>query len=272
MDIRAKRFIGKVAFITGIARGQGREHAVRLAAEGASIIGIDSCSDFASTSYVPATEADLADTIAAVQDVGGRILTSIVDVRDGDGVAAALAAGVDTFGRLDLVIANAAICSYGQVWELTDTQWHETIDVNLTGVWHTLRAAAPILIDQGEGGSIVVISSGAGLKGLPLLGHYGATKWAITGLARTLANEVGPYSIRVNTIHPTAVRTPMGRDPSLHAAFEAHPEFLGSFGNVLPVGSVDASDISDAVLWLLSDEARWVTGAAIPVDAGSGQR
>ena len=272
MDTHGNRFTGKVAFITGVARGQGREHAVRLAAEGASIIGIDSCSEFVSTSYASATEADLADTIAAVEEVGGRIVTSIVDVRDGDGVAAALAAGVDTFGRLDLVIANAAICSYGQVWELTDTQWHETIDVNLTGVWHTLRAAVPILIAQDEGGSIVVISSGAGLKGLPLLGHYGATKWAVTGLARTLANEVGPHSIRVNTVHPTAVRTPMGRDPSLRAAFDAHPEFAGSFGNVLPVGSVDASDISDAVLWLLSDEARWVTGAAIPVDAGSGQR
>lgn len=265
------RFTDKVAFITGIARGQGREHAIRLAAEGASIIGVDACTAFQSTTYEPATEEDLAETVSAVTAVGGRIEASVADVRDAAGLKGALDRGLDTFGRLDLVVANAAICSFGRLWELTESQWHETIDTNLTGVWNTLRLTVPVLLEQGEGGSIVVTSSGAGLKGLPMLAHYGATKWAITGMARTLANEVGDQSIRVNTVHPTAVKTPMGKDPSLKGLFDEHPGFVRSFGNLLPVGSVETSDISDAVLWLLSDEARYVTGAAIPVDAGSTQ-
>ena len=265
------RFADRVAFITGIARGQGREHAVRLAAEGAAIIGLDSCAPPDATTYEPATEADLAETVSRVERAGGRIVARVTDVRDAAGVAAVLDEGVSTFGRLDAVIANAGVCSYGRLWELTPEQWTETLDVNLTGVWHTLRAAVPVLIDQGEGGSIVITSSGAGLKGLPLLGHYGATKWAITGLARSLANEVAEHSIRVNTVHPTAVRTPMGDDPGLRAVLDAHPLLVRSFGIMLPTGKIDSSDVADAVLWLLSDEAKWITGAAIPVDAGASQ-
>ena len=209
------RFTGRVAFITGVARGQGREHAVRLAAEGASIIGLDSCAPPATTTYEPATEADLAETVAAVEEAGGRMVGRVADVRDAAAVQAVVDEGVATLGRLDHVIANAAVCSYGRLWELTPEQWTEMVDVNLTGVWHTLRASVPTLIEQGRGGSIVITSSGAGLKGLPLLSHYGATKWAVTGLARSLANEVAEHSIRVNTVHPTAVRTPMGDDPGL---------------------------------------------------------
>jgi SDR family mycofactocin-dependent oxidoreductase len=266
-----ERFNGRVAFITGVARGQGREHAVRLAAEGASIIGLDSCAPPATTTYEPATEADLAVTVAAVEAAGGRMVGRVADVRDAAAVQAVVDEGVATLGGLDHVIANAAVCSYGRLWELTPEQWTETVDVNLTGVWHTLRATVPTLIEQGRGGSIVITSSGAGLKGLPLLGHYGATKWAITGMARSLANEVGEHSIRVNTVHPTAVRTPMGDDPGLRAVLGAHAHLARSFGNMLPTGKIEAADVSDAVLWLLSEEARWVTGAAIPVDAGASQ-
>lgn len=268
---RLPRFTDRVVLITGGARGQGREHAVRLAREGADLVVIDACSKFDTTSYEPATEDDLAETVRLVEETGRRIVHRVGDVRDAAVVESLVAEGVETFGRLDGVVANAAICSYGRLWEVTDEQWREIIDVNLTGVWHTLRAAVPAMIDAGNGGSIVITSSGGGLKGLPMLGAYGATKWAVVGMARTLANETAEYSIRVNTVHPTAVRTPMGRDPQLRAVLDAHPGFARSFGNMLPVGSIEPGDVSDAVLWLLSDEAKWVTAATIPVDAGAAE-
>lgn len=265
------RFDGKVVLITGAARGQGREHAVRLASEGARLLLLDLCAPVESTTYEPATVDDLDESVRLVEKSGGQVIARRGDVRSAVDVSSLVGDGVDAFGRLDGVIANAAICSYGRLWELTDAQWHETVDVNLTGVWQTVRAVVPAMIDADNGGSIVITSSGAGLKGIPMLGHYGATKWAVVGMARTLANEVAAHRIRVNTIHPTAVRTPMGDDPGLRSAFDAHPEYGRSFGNMLPVGKIDASDIADAVLWLLSDEARWVTGVALPVDAGASQ-
>ncbi len=264
-----RRFADQVVFITGVARGQGRTHALRLAAEGAAIIGIDSCAPVASTSYPPATPEDLASTVAEVEALGGTILASVADVRDADAVERAVHDGVAELGRLDGVIANAAICSYNRLWELTPEQWQETLDVNLTGVWHTLRAAVPPMLAGDRGGSIVVVSSAAALKALPFLSHYGATKAGVTNLAQSLAHELAPSSIRVNTVHPTAVRTPMGADRSLRGVIDANPDLSGAFGNLLPVGSIDPDDVSDAVLWLLSDEARYVTGAAIPVDAGA---
>lgn len=265
------RFDGKVAFITGAARGQGREHALRLAAGGADVVLVDACAPFATTGYEASTSADLAQTVRLVEAEGRRALPFEVDVRDSPAMIDAARQAAGELGRLDLVVANAGICSYGRLWELTDEQWHEMLDVNLTGVWHTIRAVVPALIEAGNGGSVVLTSSGAGLKGLPMLGHYGATKHALVGLARSLANEVAEFGIRVNTVHPTAVRTPMGNDPDLVGVFGKFPQFRRSFGNMLPVGKVDASDITDAVAWLLSDEARYVTGVALPVDAGANE-
>lgn len=267
-----KRFAHRVAFITGIARGQGRSHAVRLASQGAAIIGIDICAPFTSTSYPAASIDDLDETVALVEQAGGKILAQVADVRDGVAVQSVVNQGVELFGRLDYVVANAGICSYGRLWEITEEQWNETVDVNLTGVWQTLRATVPHIIAGGSGGSIVLTSSGAGLKGLPMLAHYGATKWGLVGMARTLAVELGPESIRVNTVHPTAVRTPMGKDPSLRALLDDNPRFRESFGNILPTGSIEPHDVTDAVEWLLSDAARSVTGIALPVDAGASQR
>lgn len=272
MDPSHERFTGKVVLITGVARGQGRSHAIRLAHEGSSIIGLDIVGAVDTVEYEPATADDLDETVRAVEKVGGRIVVEVGDVRDESALTGLVARGFERFGRLDGVVANAAICTYGRLWELTPTQWQTMIDVNLTGVWQTLRATVPVMLEQDRGGSIVVVSSAAGLKALPLLSHYGATKAGITNLAQSLAHELAPHSIRVNSVHPTAVRTPMGKDPSLRAAIAAHPEVTGSFGNLLPVGSIDPDDVTAAVTWLLSDEARYVTGVALPVDAGSSRR
>ena len=272
MAAAAQRFANKVVLITGVARGQGRSHAVRLAAEGASIIGIDCARPIETVHYEAATPDDLAETIEAVRSAGGRILADIGDVRDGPALRDLVERGVAELGGLDGVVANAAICTYGRLWELSDEQWQTMIDVNLTGVWQTLRATVPVLLEQNRGGSIVVVSSAAALKALPLLSHYGATKAGITNMAQSLAHELAPHSIRVNTVHPTAVRTPMGKDSSLREAIAANPEVTGVFGNLLPVGSIEPSDVSDAVLWLLSDEARYLTGVALPVDAGASRR
>ncbi len=265
------RFDGQVVFITGIARGQGRSHALRLAREGAAIVGLDLCGPLESSSYEASTAADLAETVRQVEEVGGEIVARVGDVRSLDDVEATVSAGVERFGALHHVVANAAVCSYGLLWELTPTQWQETLDVNLTGVWHTLRATVPRLLEAEGNRAVVVVSSGAGLKGLPLLGHYGATKWGVTGLSRTLAQEVAPYGIRVNSVHPTAVRTPMGYDPELPAVLADHPDAARAFGNMLPVGRIDPEDVTEAVVWLLSPEARWVTAVALPVDAGASQ-
>ncbi len=265
----ASRFDGRTIFITGVARGQGRSHAVRLAAEGASVIGVDLCADVGTVGYPPATPEDLAETVAAVEAAGGRIQATVADVRDQTALRDALHAGVDAFGGLDGVIANAGICSFGRLWELTDDQWRSVVDVNLTGVFHTLRATVPILVEAGHGGAIVVTTSGAGVKPLPLLGHYSATKAGVIAMARSLAHEVAAEQIRVNCVVPTSVHTPMGRDATLREVIAAHPEATAAFGNLLPVGSVEPSDITAAVTWLLSDEARYVTGVALPVDAGT---
>lgn len=264
------RFADRTYFITGVARGQGRSHAIALAAQGASIIGIDACAAVGPVGYPPATAEDLAVTIGQVEEAGGQMLGRVCDVRDVDALHAALAEGIATFGGLDGVIANAGICSYGRVWELTDDQWHSVIDTNLTGVFHTLRATLPHLLDHPEpGAAIVVTTSGAGVKPLPLLGHYSATKAGVIALARSLAHEVATHGVRVNVVAPTAVRTPMGRDATLREVIEANPEATSAFGNLLPVGSVEPEDITEAVTWLLSDAARHVTGVVLPVDAGA---
>ncbi|MGS2804731.1 mycofactocin-coupled SDR family oxidoreductase [Nocardia sp. MW-W600-9] len=264
-----RRYEGKVVFITGAARGQGRAEAIRFAEEGADIIAIDACVDFASTSYPGATEDDLAETVRLVEAAGGKIAASKADVRDFAGLSAALAAGIEQFGRLDVVVANAGICSAALSWEITAEQWQETVDVNLTGVFHTAKAAIPYLIEQGEGGAMVFTSSVAGLKGIPFTAHYVATKHAITGLAKTMANELGAHKIRVNTVHPAGVATGM-QMAEMGPLFEQYASTLAPiFMNALPTYITEAADIAAAVAWLCSDEAAQVTGAQIPVDMGN---
>jgi SDR family mycofactocin-dependent oxidoreductase len=269
MVVNAQRFLGRVAFITGAARGQGRAEATRLAAEGADIIAIDNCTSAATTQYEGATPADLKVTARLVQEQGRRVVAAQVDVRDFDGLKAALEAGVHELGRLDVVVANAGICSTAMSWEITLEQWRETIDTNLTGVFHTMKAAVPILITQGTGGSIVITSSVAGLRGLPFLGHYAASKHGVVGLAKTMANELGQYNIRVNTIHPHGVESGM-TVPDMVPFIEKFATTLAPiFMGTLPYQISQPEDIANAVAWLASDEARHVTGIQLPLDLGT---
>lgn len=273
------RLQGRVAFITGAARGQGRAHAVRFAQEGADVIAVDLCDQPESTRgiYAGATEADLDQTVKEVEALDRRIVASRVDVRDGAGLRAAVADGVAQLGRLDAVVANAGIFSFGQpAHEVSDDDWKEILDVNLTGVWQTCKAATPAMLEGGRGGSITITSSTAGLKGTPSVAPYTASKHAVVGLMRTLALELGPHSIRVNTIHPTGVATPMILNEPVWRLFlpgVEHPTqeqgaeaFAGT--NALPVPWVEPVDIANAALFLASDDARYVTGTELKVDAG----
>ncbi len=263
------RLDGKVALITGAARGQGRAEAVRLASEGADIIAVDSCADAASTHYPGATREDLDACVKDVEALDRRVVARVADVRDFAALSAAVAEGVAELGRLDVVVANAGICSAAMSWEITPEQWQETLDVNLTGVFHTVKATVPTLIAQGTGGSIVITSSVAGLRGLPFLGHYVASKHGVVGLARTLANELGQYRIRVNTVHPNGVATGM-TVPDMQPLIAEHAATLGPiFMSALPDQVSQPEDIAAAVAWLASDDARHVTGSQIPVDLGT---
>lgn len=263
------RVEGKVAFITGAAHGQGRSHAVRLAEEGADIIAVDICHGYPSMSYRMGTAEELTETARQVEALDRRIVTREADVRDAGALKRALDDGIAELGRLDVVVANAGICSVQSWDEVTPQVWQDTLDTNLTGVWNTMTVAAPHLIDGG-GGSIICTSSTAGIKGLPFLAPYVAAKHGVVGIAKSLANELAAQRIRVNTVHPTGVNTPMseglggldgliGRDPQIG------PVFMNSY----PVESVEARDISNAVLFLASDEARYVTGLEFTVDAGN---
>ncbi|MXP24242.1 mycofactocin-coupled SDR family oxidoreductase [Gordonia sp. HNM0687] len=273
------RVDGKVAFITGAARGQGRSHAVRLAAEGADIIAVDICENISTVTpfYELATEADLEETARLVEKEGRRIVARKADVRDRDALQEAFDAGAAEFGGVDIVVANAGIASYGKSWELTRQQWDDMIAVNLTGVYNTAVVAIPTMIEAGRGGSIMFTASIGGFKGIQQVGHYVAAKHGIVGLMRNMANELGEYSIRVNTIHPTNVDTMMIQNPGTHGMFapgdpeptqdKAMAGFMSL--NTLPVPWVGAADISNAVVFLASDEAQFITGATLPVDAGA---
>jgi SDR family mycofactocin-dependent oxidoreductase len=265
----AGRVAGKVAFITGAARGQGRSHAIRLAEEGADIIAVDICEDIASVGYGLATEADLAETVKAVEALDRRIFARKADVRDASALKAAVDAGVAELGKLDIVSANAGICTV-QTWdEVTPAVWQDTLDTNLTGVWNTMVVAAPHLIANG-GGSIICTSSTAGIKGLPFLAPYVAAKHGVVGIARSMANELAQHKIRVNTVHPTGVQTPMVAGlGGLDAILGRDPQLGPIFMNTLPIEIVEPVDISNAVLFLASDEARYVTGLEFTVDAGN---
>ena len=274
----AGRVEGMVAFITGAARGQGRSHAIRLAQEGADIIAIDLCDSVDSTPYGGATEADLAETVKEVEALDRRIVATVADVRDAAALSAALDDGVAQLGRLDIVVANAGITSFGPVDQLPEQSWQDMIDINLTGVWHTVKCSVRHLREGGRGGSIVLTSSGAGLKAYPGLAHYVSSKHGLVGLMRACALELGPEGIRVNSIHPTNVDTAMLQHDAMYRLFRPdveHPtremfEPIAKGMHVLPIPWVDSVDISNAVLFLASDEGRYITGATLPVDGGLG--
>lgn len=266
----ARSLEGRVALVTGAARGQGRSHAVHLAREGADVIALDACGPVGPATYEPATPADLDETTRLVAAEGGRVLARRVDVRDLDALEAVVGETTAELGRLDVVVANAGLCSWGRFWELRPEQWHSVLDTNVTGVWHTLRCVAPIMIDAGRGGSIVVVSSVAGLRPLPGQAHYSASKHAVVGLAGTAAIELAPYDIRVNTVHPWGVATPMGEDRGVATLLREHPDLAPAFRQLLTRPRMaDPQDISDAVVWLASDRSRTVTGIALPVDLGA---
>jgi (+)-trans-carveol dehydrogenase len=270
------RVEGKVAFITGAARGQGRSHAVRLAEEGADIVAIDVGTQIESVAYPLATPEELKETVALVEALDRRMVSALVDVRELAGLTDFLARAVAELGRLDIVCANAGIYSQGLLGELPEQTWRDMIDVNLTGVWNTCRASIPHLVGGGRGGSIVLTSSAVGLKPSANIGHYVAAKHGVIGLMRSLALELAPYSIRVNSVHPTGVDTPMIQNESLYALMAPDVAHATRYDiapvlqslNALPVPWVEPRDVSNAVLFLASDEARFITGVTFPVDAG----
>jgi (+)-trans-carveol dehydrogenase len=272
------RVEGKVAFITGAARGQGRSHAVRLAQEGADIIAVDICRPFDNSPAPAATTEDLLETAEMVKGLGRRIVIAEVDVRDYESLKSAVDDGAEQLGGLDIIVANAGIGTVGnRLDRLNEDIWQEMIDVNLGGVWKSVKAGVPHLLAGGRGGSIILTSSVAGLKTYPYTGHYVAAKHGVVGLMRTFAVELGAQSIRVNSVHPTHVNTPLLHNEPTYRMFRPDLEDPGpddmapvcqSF-HMLPIPWVTAEDISNAVLFLASDEARYITGVALPVDAGS---
>lgn len=271
------RLEGRVAFITGAARGQGRSHALRLAEEGANIIAVDICEQIETVPFPMSTPSDLADTVKAVEALDRRIVAIKADVRDYDGLKAAVDQGVEELGRLDIVLANAGMGgAFGKAEELSPEDWRDTIDVNLTGAWHTAKVSIPHLKAGGRGGCIVITSSCAAMAASQNLAHYVAAKTGNVGLMRALAAELAPFMIRVNAICPSAVNTTMIRNDAMYQLWRPDlpnpgmDDVIESYQaiNALPVPWVEVQDISNAIAFLVSDEARYLTGVALPVDAG----
>jgi (+)-trans-carveol dehydrogenase len=269
-----RRLEGKVAFITGAARGQGRSHAVGFAREGADVVLFDACKPIETVAYEMPTEDELAETVDLVNAAGGRAVAVVGDVREAKAVKDAVDLGFETFGRLDVVAANAGICTYGALWEISEDDWAQMLAVNLTGVWHTVRAAVPHMIEQGEGGSIIATSSCAGLKGFGYAGHYTAAKHGVVGMMKTLAIELAPHLIRANIVCPFSVGTGMilnqptyelmsPDNPTIEASAEAFQALC-----TLPIPWMEEQDVTNLYLFLASDESRYMTGLALPVDAG----
>lgn len=262
---------GQVAFITGAARGQGRAEAVRLAEDGADVVAIDICRQLESVVYPMSTPEDLAETVRLVEALGRRCVPFRVDVRDHEALGAAFREGSEALGPVTIVVANAGIGPSGAA--SPDTQWDEVVGVNLKGVFNTGRVAIPSMIEHGRGGSIILTSSTGGLIGAPsnvagMLG-YTAAKHGVIGLMRSWANFLAPHNIRVNSVAPTTVKTPMANNGDLSMITKYAPELANSLTNALPVEAVEPRDVANAVAWLASDEARYVTGTVIPVDAGN---
>ncbi|PBC47554.1 mycofactocin-coupled SDR family oxidoreductase [Rhodococcus sp. ACPA1] len=270
------RLDGKIAFITGAARGQGRTHAVRLAQEGADIVAVDLCRQQANLDYTSGTPEDLEETVRLVEKEGRRIIARAADVRDQASLDVVVEEALGEFGGIDILVSNAGISNQGSVVGLTDQQWEDILGTNLVGAWHSCRAVLPSMIERGAGGSVIFVSSTVGLRGAPGQAHYSASKHGMQGLMLSLANEVGQHNIRVNSVNPGAVNTEMAINESLLKMFlpdienptPADAADLFSNLTLLPIPWVEPEDVSNAVLWLASDDARFVTGAAIPVDGG----
>ncbi|MGW5151606.1 mycofactocin-coupled SDR family oxidoreductase [Rhodococcus koreensis] len=271
------RLAGKVAFITGGARGQGRAHAVRFAEEGADIVLVDQCTDIDSVPYALATTDDLDETVRLVKGRGVSVLSVRADVRDLAALERAHRLAIDEFDKIDVLVANAGVGSFGPALEISEQQWQDVIDVDLTGVWKTVRAVAPAMVKRGDGGSVILTSSVAGLVAFLNLAHYTAAKHGVVGLMRALAAELAPHRIRVNSIHPTTVDTPMVDNAETRELFlpgvenpnrEVAAELMKNL-NALPVPWIEDVDVANAALWLASEEARYVTGVALPIDAGA---
>ncbi len=280
MTDRNRRFEDRVVFISGVARGQGRNHAVRFAEEGAHIVGFDLCHDLEHAPYPLATEDDLAETVRLVEQAGGAMHAEVADARDWDAVKRVARAGLERFGRIDVVLANAGTYAPMPVQFVSTDSWNETIDVNLTGVFHTVKAGIRTMVERNEGGAVVITSSTAGLKGFYGAPAYNAAKHGVVGLMRSLALELAPNQIRVNSVHPTSVGTPMILndvfpklvrmdlpDPGVDEA----AEFLREM-QPMDVPWIEPDDVTSVVMFLASDEARYVTGSTIPVDAGALQK
>jgi SDR family mycofactocin-dependent oxidoreductase len=268
---------GKVAFVTGAARGQGRSHAVRLAEECAVIVAVDLATSISSVPYALSEPEDLARTVELVEAVGGRILAATADVREQSSLDAVVAEAVKRFERIDIVCANAGIVSYGPTWELTEHQWRDIVDVNLTGAWHTVKATIPTMISGNGGGSIVLTSSTAAFQATPNIAAYSASKHGLVGLMWTLSAELAPHRIRVNTVHPTTVPTDMILNEATFRLFcpdladPTEADFRHRLQERTPMGVpwVEPQEVSNAVLWLVSDQSRYVTGISLPVTAGN---
>ncbi|HEX4433020.1 MAG TPA: mycofactocin-coupled SDR family oxidoreductase [Frankiaceae bacterium] len=264
------RLSGRVAFITGAARGQGRTHAVRLAEEGADVVISDICGRVETNGVAAATPDDLAETVRLVEKTGQRVIARQADVRDLGALESLADQAVSEFGGINVVVANAGILSWGNAWELSTEAWNELIDINLTGVFHTIKATVPHMISAKNGGSIILTSSSAGLKGQPFTLAYTAAKHGVVGITRGLANELGEYDIRVNSIHPAGVETEMMNVDGLFQMIQAKATTLGPvFMNTLPHQSMKPEAVSAVVAFLASDESRYLTGAQIPVDLGT---
>ena len=274
---------GKVAVITGATRGQGRAHAIRFAEEGADIIAMDICRDVETVPYRGARPEDLAETVAAVEKFGRRIIATQTDVRDGKAVTKAVDDGVTELGRLDAVVANAGITSYVRAEDMSEDNWMTMIDVNLNGVWRVCRAATPHLINAKRGGSMTLTSSTSSYVGLPNLNHYSAAKGGVVGLMQSLAVELGPHMIRVNTLHPTTVKTPMALNQPTYDLFlpgaglsadrvEDEAQVAEAFKglNAMPIPWIEPVDLANAAVFLASDMGRYISGTQLRVDAGSG--
>lgn len=271
---------GQVAFVTGAARGQGRAQAMRLAAEGADIIAIDLCGPVSETiTYPSASPDELDETARAVKATGRDVLAREVDIRDLAALQQVVADGVAQFGRLDILVANAGVLSWNRLWEMSEEQWDTVIDVNLNGTWRTIRAAVPAIIEAGNGGSIIIVSSATGIKATPGNGHYSASKHGLVGLTNALALEVGEYGIRVNSIHPYAVKTPMtGLEGGMSDILVRYPSYLYSLPPMplRPTNIVDPErlglmvpeEVSDVVAWLAGSGSATLSGSQIAVDRG----
>lgn len=272
---------GRVALVTGAARGQGRAHAVRLANDGADIIATDVCGPVSdSITYPSATSAHLAETVHEVEATGREILAREVDVRDLAAQQQVVAEGIERFGRLDVLVVNAGVLSWGRLFEMAEEQWDTVIDVNLSGAWKTVRAAVPAMIEAGNGGSVIMVSSVAGLKATPGNGHYSAAKHGMVGLTNALALEVGEFGIRVNSIHPYSIDTPMIEPEAMTEIFTKHPNYLHSFApmplqpprrradGAADPGFMTPEDVADVVAWLASDASASISGSQLAIDRG----